>query len=126
MGTIQLETSNIGYKYTSAEEAKEINRQKANQRYWENKEKINQQHKELARKQREIAGVIMKNPQTYQQFQNYMQITNNPQLYQQFVNYVQLLNNPPLYQHFVNCMNQLPFSSQQPIIELVIQPSVNQ
>lgn len=119
METLQIGTSNIGYKYATAEEAKEANRQKAYKRYFENKEKINKQHKELAHKQREIAGIIMKNPETYQQFLIFMQITNNPQLYQNFVNYVNIVDNPLLYQNFVNYVNQI--NNQSPTFELVIQ-----
>ena len=127
----QTVTSNFGYKYSSEEEAKEANRTKAKQRYWENKEKVNQQHKERARKQREIAAFITKNPEKYQQFQNFQQIANNPQLYQNFLNYIQVLNNPQLYQQFVNFVNymnvqsQMTVTNQQQTFELTIQPTTN-
>ena len=44
------------YKYTTAEEAKEVNRQRAKQRYKEKKEEINQQHREYYQKQRQMAN----------------------------------------------------------------------
>jgi hypothetical protein len=80
-----------GYKYGTLEEARKANREKAYKRYFEHKDEINQRKKELAKEQRRVAAVIMKNPEMYSKFQIFMDMTHNPEQYQQFLN---IINKP--------------------------------
>lgn len=116
------------YKYANEDEAKEVNRQKARERYENNREQILGQQREYKRKKREKDKPIV---------DLYKQTMNDPQLYQNFLNYVYMVNNPVLYQHFVNYVNQMSQdnntqyasgqmnNNQQANFELVIQPNLN-
>jgi hypothetical protein len=117
-----------GYKYKTKEEADEVHRQRARERYENNKKQILQQQKGYKRKKREQEKPFL---------DLYKQIMSNPQLYQNFINYVHIVSNPQLYQHFVNYVNQIsqmnpPSQSYQTIppsnnqsFELVINPSTS-
>ena len=106
MTTVQSSTLPVGCKYASKEEARLANLEKTKQRYYQNKEQVNDYQREqqrTLRDQKKKYEQISSNPL----FPLIEQVITNPQLQQQFVNYVNIVNNPYLYQHFINYIESI-------------------